>query len=57
MFCAAFLSNLPNNLSYIVYRKRLTCLALPFLANLSNDLSYIFYRKFPMYFALVISAI
>ena len=48
MFCAAFLANLCNNLSYILYRKFLTCFALPFFANLRNNLSYISYRKFPI---------
>ena len=49
MFCAAFLSNLCNNLSYMLYRKFPICFALRFLADLSNDLSYVglIYRKFP----------
>ena len=41
MFCAAFFSNLCNNLSYILYRKFPVCFALHFLANLSNNLFYI----------------
>ena len=49
MFCAAFLANLSNNLSYIMYRKFPICFALHFLANLSNNLSCIIYRKFPIY--------
>ena len=44
MFCTAFLSNLCNNLSYILNRKFPSCFALRFLVNLSNNLSYIFYR-------------
>ena len=43
MLCATFLANLSNNLSYILYRKFLTCFALHFLANLSNNLSYDLY--------------
>ena len=35
-----FLSNLCNNLSYILYRKFPICLAQRFLANLSNNLLY-----------------
>ena len=52
MFCAAFLSNLCNNLSYILYRKFSICFELHFLANLSNNLSYIIYWKFSICFAL-----
>ena len=53
MFCAAFLSDLCNSLSYISYRKFPICFALRFLANMSNNLSYILYiRKFPLCLAL-----
>ena len=41
MFCAAFLLNSCNNLSYTLYRRFLICFALRFLANLSNYLSSI----------------
>ena len=39
MFCAAFLANLSNNLSYIIYRKFPICFALLFLSNLCNNFS------------------
>ena len=48
LFCSAFLANVSNYLSYIMYRKFPICFALRFLANLSNNLSYIIYRKFPI---------
>ena len=47
-----FLSNLCNNLFYILYKKFSKCFALRFLANLNNNLSYILHRKFPICFAL-----
>ena len=46
MFGAAFLANMSNNLSYIMYRKCPICFALRFLANLSNTLSYIMCKNF-----------
>ena len=48
MFCAAFLVNLCNNLSYILYRKFAICFASVFSAILNHIFVLCIYRKYPM---------
>ena len=48
MVCAAFLANLSNNLSYIIYRKFPIYFASVFTAVLNHLFVQYTYRKFPV---------